>query len=77
MELAAWIFAIAMVIFIIVQFVVYVRANPIQEKKVAWHMKPPKGGRRSRRSISKEQFGVIVLAVITVVYLCIGGNSRV
>ena len=54
MELAAWIFAIAMVVFIIVQFVAYVRANPIQRESMV-----SKGGKRratrraKRRSMSK------------------------
>jgi hypothetical protein len=59
MELAGWIFAIAMVVFIIVQIVVYVRANPIQT-----------GGKRSKRGMSKEHVGAIVVVVIVAVYLC-------
>jgi len=49
MFLAMWVFAIAMVVFIIVQFVMYVRANPIQKTKTS------KGGKRrtKRRSTSK------------------------
>jgi hypothetical protein len=58
MELAGWIFAIAMVVFIVVQIVVYVRANPIQT-----------GGKKSKRGMSKEFVGAIVVVVIAAVYL--------